>query len=86
MVFFRYNYCDFIEFNFANNETELKRNLTFFETENCFFWPYKPSLYFRCSCFIIENGTFYDAKILRKPELSGMSKQKSIWQSYVSLE
>ena len=30
-------YCDFIEFNVANNETESKRNFTFFETENCFF-------------------------------------------------
>ena len=32
------NYCDFIEFNVANNETESKRNFPFFETENCFFW------------------------------------------------
>ena len=30
-------YCDFIEFNYANNETESKQNFTFFETENCFF-------------------------------------------------
>ena len=30
-------YCDFSEFNVANNETQSKRNLTFFEMENCFF-------------------------------------------------
>ena len=29
-TFFRYFYCDFIEFNVANNETESKRNFTFF--------------------------------------------------------
>ena len=34
---FLWIYCDFIELNFDNNETELKRNFTFFETENCFF-------------------------------------------------
>ena len=34
-------YCDFIEFNVANNETESKRNLSFFETENCFFFKRK---------------------------------------------
>ena len=41
-------YCDFIEFNVANNETESKRNFTFskqkiafFETEN--HWPYIPT-------------------------------------------
>ena len=38
-------YCDFIKFNFGNNETEfkwnfpfLKRKIAFFETEN--HWPY----------------------------------------------
>ena len=30
-------YCDFIEFNVANNETESKRNFTFFKMENSFF-------------------------------------------------
>ena len=39
MVFLEHHtYCDFIEFNFANNEMESKRNFTFFETEN--HWPY----------------------------------------------
>ena len=33
--FFGYNYCDFVEFNFGNNETEFP---FFFETEN--HWPY----------------------------------------------
>ena len=45
-------YRDFIKFNLGNNETESKRNFTFFETENCFFWNGKsPALHMIvCGC------------------------------------